>query len=108
MKVAEEERKKADSEYINRGLAKEPALIEGGVEGGTGKMQRIPVGHVEANGERYEIGNPILHSTQSDTLGDWVMLTNPNDAEKPIIAQIFKTWQTVKYLFLPPSAEREF
>jgi hypothetical protein len=28
------------------------------------------------------------------------MLSNPNDPEKPIIAQIFKTWQTVKYLLL--------
>jgi hypothetical protein len=62
-KIAEEERKKADSEYINRGLAKEPALVEGGVEGGTGKMQRIPAGSVEANGERYEIGTfPKSHS----------------------------------------------
>jgi len=95
LKVAEEERKKADSEYINRGLAKEPALIEaGGVEGGTGKMQRIPVGGVEANGERYEIGTSQLVSHL--TLGDWVTLSNPNDAEKPIVAQIFKTWQTVK------------
>jgi hypothetical protein len=46
-----------DAEYINRGLAKDPALVEaGGHEGGSGKMQRIPVGSVEVNGERYEIG----------------------------------------------------
>lgn len=56
-KVSEEERKKQDSDYINRGLAKEAALAEGGVfEGGSGKTQRIPIGGVEVNGERFEIG----------------------------------------------------
>ena len=52
----------------------------------------------------------VLKSTASDmklvlspvsndhlTKGDWVTLTNPNDSEKPIIAQIFKTWQTLGY-----------
>jgi len=85
-KVAAEERKKSDAEYINRGLAKEPAQMEPGSEGATvssGKMQRYPVGHVEVNGERYEIG-------------DWVTMRNPNDPDKPIIAQIFKTWKTTK------------
>lgn len=79
IKVAEEERKKGDQEYINRGLAKDPSEIE--VNEGAGKTRRIPLGHVEANGQRYEIG-------------DWILLTNPNDAEKPIVAQIFKTWKT--------------
>ena len=56
-RVSEEERKKTDSEYVNRGLAKDPASIEAAGEGGAGgKMQRIPVGSVEINGERYEIG----------------------------------------------------
>jgi hypothetical protein len=94
-RVAEEERKKGDVDYINRGLAKDPALIEAGASEGTGKMQRIPVGSVDANGERYEIG-----STCQNILieGDWVLIANKNDPEKPIIAQIFKTWQTTKYL----------
>jgi chromatin structure-remodeling complex subunit RSC1/2 len=26
-------------------------------------------------------------------LGDWVHITNPNDMTKPIVAQIFRTWQ---------------
>jgi hypothetical protein len=56
-RVSGEERKKTDSEYVNRGLAKDPASIEAaGGEGGGGKMQRIPVGSVEVNGERFEIG----------------------------------------------------
>ena len=57
-KVSEEERKKQDSEYINRGLAKEAALIEGGnFESSGSKTQRIPIGGVEVRGERFEIGN---------------------------------------------------
>lgn len=57
-KVSEEERKKQDFEYINRGLAKEAALIEGGnFESGGSKTQRIPIGGVEVRGERFEIGN---------------------------------------------------
>ena len=59
-KVAEEERNKDDSEYINRGLAKDPKINESGAgETSTGKMQRIPVGSVQVNGERYEIGTRI-------------------------------------------------
>jgi len=59
-KVAEEERNKDDSEYINRGLAKDPKINESGAgETSAGKMQRIPVGSVEVNGERYEIGTRI-------------------------------------------------
>ena len=68
--------------------------MEAGVGESGAKIQRIPVGSVEVNGERYEIGIPSLciHLI----IGDWVTLTNPNDAEKPMIAQIFKTWQTAK------------
>jgi hypothetical protein len=43
-----------DSDYINRGLAKDPASIDAGE--GRGGKHRIPVGSVEVNGERYEIG----------------------------------------------------
>ena len=97
MIVSEEERKKQDSDYINRGLAKEaPSGEAGSFEGGSSKARRIPIGGVEVNGERFEIG--IHPSTVCLTLGDWVMVSNPNDAEKPIVAQIFKTWQTSKYV----------
>jgi hypothetical protein len=97
MIVSEEERKKQDSDYINRGLAKEaPSGEAGSFEGGNSKVaRRIPIGGVEVNGERFEIG--ICPSTVDLTLGDWVMVSNPNDADKPIVAQIFKTWQTPKY-----------
>jgi hypothetical protein len=64
MKVADEERKKVDAEYVNRGLAKDPVSIEVGVietTTGTGKVPRIPIGYVEANGERYEIGRHTLN-----------------------------------------------
>ena len=60
-KVSEEERKKGDAEYINRGLAKDPAIVDSGAaEGGSGKVQRIPLGNVEANGERFEIGTNLF------------------------------------------------
>lgn len=55
-KVAEEEGKKGDAEYINRGLAKDPTAMETGVGESGAKIQRIPIGSVEANGERFEIG----------------------------------------------------
>jgi hypothetical protein len=45
-----------DSDYINRGLAKDPASIDAAGGEGRGSKQRIPVGSVEVNGERYEIG----------------------------------------------------
>jgi len=54
-KVAHEEQKKSDAEYINRGLARPPAA-EGAGEVISGKTPRIPLGHVEVRGERYEIG----------------------------------------------------
>lgn len=55
--MSEEERKKQDSDYINRGLAKEAPTGEGGAfEGGGSKARRIPIGGVEVNGERFEIG----------------------------------------------------
>ena len=92
-KVAEEERKKSDSEYVNRGLAKAVSTVQALGEIGGGKTQRIPVGSVEVDGMRYEIGTAFFAIL---TKGDWVMLQNSNDADRPIIAQIFKTWQTVK------------
>ncbi|RDA83974.1 hypothetical protein CP532_0426 [Ophiocordyceps camponoti-leonardi (nom. inval.)] len=33
------------------------------------------------------------HNGQIWRVGDWVHIRNPNDSDKPIIAQIFKTWQ---------------
>ena len=68
--------------------------MEAGAGESGAKIQRIPIGSVEVNGERYEIGIPALYTHL--IIGDWVSLTNPNDTERPIIAQIFKTWQTAK------------
>ncbi|KAG0661827.1 hypothetical protein C6P45_001257 [Maudiozyma exigua] len=44
-------------------------------------VMRYPVDFVEVNNIKYEIG-------------DWVLLKNPNDATKPIVAEIFKLWRT--------------
>ena len=44
-------------------------------------IMRFPVDYVEVNNIKYEIG-------------DWVLLKNPNDPTKPIVAEIFKLWRT--------------
>jgi chromatin structure-remodeling complex subunit RSC1/2 len=35
----------------------------------------------------------ILHNGEVWKVGDWVHLQNPNDLNKPIVAQIYRTWQ---------------
>ncbi|KAI1371897.1 hypothetical protein F4677DRAFT_433965 [Hypoxylon crocopeplum] len=35
----------------------------------------------------------ILHNGEVWRVGDWVHITNPNDLTKPIVAQIYRTWQ---------------
>ena len=42
---------------------------------------RYPLDEVEINDEKYQIG-------------DWVLLSNPNDINKPIVGQIFRLWST--------------
>ncbi|AJR83093.1 Rsc1p [Saccharomyces cerevisiae YJM1419] len=42
---------------------------------------RYPLDDVEINDEKYQIG-------------DWVLLHNPNDINKPIVGQIFRLWST--------------
>jgi hypothetical protein len=95
--VAETERNKSDADYVSRGLAKAVNPSEAASETGSGKPRRMPVGSVDADGERYEIGSKLFQPF-SHMLGDWIMLQNPNDPEKPIIAQIFKTWETPRYI----------
>ncbi|RDL30456.1 Bromodomain-containing protein [Venustampulla echinocandica] len=41
---------------------------------------RLPLSEIMYNGELWKVG-------------DWVHLLNPNDVTKPIVAQIFRTWQ---------------
>ncbi|KAI0165059.1 hypothetical protein GGR52DRAFT_585020 [Hypoxylon sp. FL1284] len=35
----------------------------------------------------------ILHNGEVWKIGDWVHITNPNDLTKPIVAQIYRTWE---------------
>ncbi|KAH8819579.1 hypothetical protein F5884DRAFT_658857 [Xylogone sp. PMI_703] len=35
----------------------------------------------------------ILHNGEVWKVGDWIHLSNPNDVTKPIVAQIYRTWQ---------------
>lgn len=41
---------------------------------------RLPLSEILYNGELWKVG-------------DWIHLTNPNDVTKPIVAQIYRTWQ---------------
>lgn len=42
---------------------------------------------------RLPLPNGISHNGQIWKVGDWVHIQNPNDVTKPIVAQIYRTWQ---------------
>ncbi|KAI9843093.1 MAG: hypothetical protein M1837_006639 [Sclerophora amabilis] len=42
---------------------------------------------------RLPLPNGILHIGQFWKVGDWVHIQNPNDVTKPIVAQIYRTWE---------------
>lgn len=42
---------------------------------------------------RKPLPDGILYNSQLYRIGDWVHITNPNDVTKPIVAQIYRTWQ---------------
>ena len=42
---------------------------------------------------RLPLPNGILYNSELWKVGDWVHIQNPNDVTKPIIAQIYRTWQ---------------
>lgn len=42
---------------------------------------------------RLPLPDGILHNGEVWKVGDWIHLQNPNDVTKPIIAQIYRTWQ---------------
>ena len=42
---------------------------------------------------RIPLPNGILHNNELWQVGDWVHIQNPNDVTKPIVAQIYRTWQ---------------
>ncbi|PGH00464.1 chromatin structure-remodeling complex subunit RSC1/2 [Blastomyces parvus] len=42
---------------------------------------------------RLPLPNGILHKGELWKVGDWVHIQNPNDVTKPIVAQIYRTWQ---------------
>lgn len=42
---------------------------------------------------RLPLPNGIAHNGQTWKVGDWVHIQNPNDVTKPIVAQIYRTWQ---------------
>ncbi|KAL8675394.1 MAG: hypothetical protein Q9168_000225 [Polycauliona sp. 1 TL-2023] len=42
---------------------------------------------------RLSLPNGILHNGELWKVGDWIHIQNPNDVTKPIVAQIYRTWQ---------------
>ncbi|PVI03277.1 hypothetical protein DM02DRAFT_521237 [Periconia macrospinosa] len=44
---------------------------------------------------RIPMPNGILHNGELWKVGDWVHIQNANDLTKPIVAQIYRTWQDV-------------
>lgn len=42
---------------------------------------------------RLPLPNGILHNGETWKIGDWVHIQNANDVTKPIVAQIYRTWQ---------------
>ncbi|PGH12560.1 hypothetical protein AJ79_04181 [Helicocarpus griseus UAMH5409] len=42
---------------------------------------------------RLPLPSGILHKGELWKVGDWVHIQNPNDVTKPIVAQIYRTWQ---------------
>ncbi|KAK5014384.1 hypothetical protein LTR39_003175, partial [Cryomyces antarcticus] len=42
---------------------------------------------------RLPMPDGILHNGELWKVGDWVHIQNPNDLTKPIVAQIYRTWQ---------------
>lgn len=42
---------------------------------------------------RLPLPDGILHKSELWKVGDWVHIQNPNDVTKPIVAQIYRTWQ---------------
>jgi chromatin structure-remodeling complex subunit RSC1/2 len=42
---------------------------------------------------RLPLPNGILYKNELWKIGDWVHIQNPNDVTKPIVAQLYRTWQ---------------
>lgn len=45
---------------------------------------------------RLPLQNGILYKGEVWRVGDWVHIHNPNDANKPIVGQIYRTWQDLE------------
>ena len=45
---------------------------------------------------RLPLPDGILHGSEIYKVGDWVHIQNPNDVTKPIVSQIYRTWQDME------------
>jgi chromatin structure-remodeling complex subunit RSC1/2 len=86
-RAAKYERSRTDEEVV------------GGEDGASSsKNMRIPLEKIEHKGETYCVGKFYAsanhHVMWLTTLaGDWIHIVNPNDPNKPTVAQIFRTWK---------------
>lgn len=63
---------------------------------------KLPLADIQYNGQTWKVGMcglrpraqcQELESTDMRIAGDWVHIRNPNDLAKPIVAQVYRTWQ---------------
>lgn len=58
---------------------------------------KLPLAEIQYNGESWKVGQLLMprtaYSLLTRSVGDWVHIRNPNDLAKPIVAQIYRTWQ---------------
>lgn len=61
---------------------------------------KLPLAEIQYNGHTWRVGECNLMPDMDDSVadkhhvaGDWVHIRNPNDLAKPIVAQVFRTWQ---------------
>ncbi|KAI9928062.1 hypothetical protein ASPWEDRAFT_173710 [Aspergillus wentii DTO 134E9] len=57
------------------------------------KEKRKPDSEYLMEDGRLPLPDGILHTGELWKVGDWVHIQNPNDVTKPIVAQIYRTWQ---------------
>ncbi|TGZ80195.1 Bromodomain-containing protein [Ascodesmis nigricans] len=78
--VALQEELRKSAEIENARTDEELAGAGEDGEGGSRKLFRIPLDKIEHKGETYRVG-------------DWIHIVNPNDPNKPTVAQVFRTWK---------------
>lgn len=86
-------------EEMRKSLAIEIAKRDEDLGGEDGsKNMRLPLDKIEHRGDVYRVGQSedlasYLGKNAEIFAGDWIHIVNPNDPNKPTVAQIFRTWK---------------